>query len=222
MRTTGPEKFWTPETAQVWNAPVIAHHEKLALITLGTLLNTISQSEFEDGVAPAVTAVAYEIGQRCRLERIFDCLRNRQVDIAQELRSRNRNRDAGRRAEELARELDDDDDWAKNYRAFHLGDKLIALAVRFAEFEGKPIFELQTVRESDGARHQRPRQRIALTTAAGDWIADHDTTLASLLPVYLPMIVPPRPWTSLSDGGYLVTPLNLLKRQPNAGARTAA
>ena len=29
------------------------------------------------------------------------------------------------------------------------------------------------------------------------------------------MVVPPRPWTSLSGGGYLVNPLQLLKRQPN-------
>ena len=78
-------------------------HEKLALITLGTLLNAISRSEFDDGLAPGATAVAYEIGQRCRLERIFDRLRRRQVDIAHELRSRNRSRHARRRAEELAR-----------------------------------------------------------------------------------------------------------------------
>jgi hypothetical protein len=35
--------------------------------------------------------------------------------------------------------LNDDDDWAKNYRSFHLGEKLIALAVRFAEFDAQPI-----------------------------------------------------------------------------------
>src|SRR6185295_15344982 len=82
-----------------YGTPLLSiHHEKLALITLGILLNTISQSEFDDGAAPAVTSVAYEIGQRCRLERIFDCFRHRQVDIAEELRSRNRNRNAGRRA----------------------------------------------------------------------------------------------------------------------------
>src|SRR5205823_1184507 len=117
--------------------------EKLALITLGTLLNAISRSEFEDGVASGATAVAYEIGQRCRLERIFDCLRHREIDVAHELRSRNRSRHAGRRAGELAQKLNDDDDWAKNYRSFHLGEKLIALAVRFAEFDGQPIFELK-------------------------------------------------------------------------------
>src|SRR5438270_9448275 len=56
-------------------------HEKLALITLGTLVNTISQSEFEDGVAPALTSVEYQVGQRCRLERIFDCFQKREVAI---------------------------------------------------------------------------------------------------------------------------------------------
>ena len=177
------------------------NHEVLALITLCTLLNIISQSEFGDGVAPTLTSAAYEIGQRCRKERIFDCFQKREVDIAQELRSRNRGRDAGRRAEELALELNDDEEWAKSYRALHLGDKLIALAVRFAKFDGQPIFEFQTVRESDN-QGTKTTQRIALTTAAGDWIADHDTTLASLSPVYLPMIVPPRPWKSLSGGGY--------------------
>src|SRR5262249_32163026 len=120
--------------------------------------------------------------------------------------------------EELAREVDDAEEWTKSYRSLHLGDKLIALAVRFAEFNGQPIFEFQTVRESD-TQGTKTTQRIALTTAASDWIADHDTTLASLLPVYLPMIVPPRPWTSLSGGGYLVTPLNLLKRQPTTRAK---
>src|SRR5262249_19210781 len=152
-------------------------HEKLALITIGTLLNVITRSEFNDGLEPGGTAAAYEIGQRCRLERIFDRLRNREVDIAHELRSRNRNRNAGRPAEELARKLDDDDDWAKNYRSFHLGEKLIALAVGFAEFDGRPIFELKTVREGDA---QRTRTTVALTTAASDWIATHDSAMASL------------------------------------------
>ena len=45
--------------------PPSISHEKLALITLGTLLNTISQSEFDEGVAPALTSVAYEIARNC-------------------------------------------------------------------------------------------------------------------------------------------------------------
>ena len=194
-------------------------HEKLALITLGTLLNVISTSEFDEGLAPRTTPVAYEIGQRCRLERIFDRLRRRQVDLAHELRSRNRSRDAGRRAEELARKLDDDEDWAKNFRSFHLGEKLIALAVRFAYFDRRPIFELKTVQEGY-ANRTKTTQRIALTTVAGDSIGSHESRLASLpSPVYMPMVVPPRAWTSLSGGGYLLTPLKLLKRQPTRRAQ---
>src|SRR5438552_651348 len=85
-----------------YGTPLLSiNHEKLGLITLGTLLNSISRSEFDDGLAPRATPITYEIGQRCRLERIFDCLRQRQVDVAHELRSRNQNRNAGRRAEEL-------------------------------------------------------------------------------------------------------------------------
>jgi DNA-directed RNA polymerase len=181
-------------------------------------LNIISRFELDKGLAPALTAAAYDIGQRCRLERLFDCLEKREVDLADELHPRHRTRDAGRRAAELAKELNDDKEWAKNYRSFHLGHKLIALAIAHAKFEGEPTFGLITVRETD-AKGTKTTQRIALTAAAVDWLADHDTTLASLTPVYMPMIVEPRRWTSLFDGGYLVTPLNLLKRQPNSRAQ---
>src|ERR1700745_926069 len=47
-------------------------HEQLALITLGTLFNMIARSEFETLLAPRMTPVAYEIGQRCRIERLAD------------------------------------------------------------------------------------------------------------------------------------------------------
>jgi DNA-directed RNA polymerase len=189
--------------------------EKQALITLGTILNAVCRSEFDEGLAPGVTSVAYEIGQRCRLERIFDRLRRRQVDVARELLSRNRGRNAWRRAEELARKLDDLDDWSRNYRSFHLGAKLIALAVAFAHFDGQPVFEYQT----DRTRYAKTTQRVALTPAASDWIASHEATLASLpSPAYMPMVMPPLPRKSLSGGAYLLTPVNLLKRKANRRA----
>src|SRR2546427_1687766 len=65
--------------------------EQLALITLATLLNFICRSEFEDGMAPRRTPVAFEIGQWCRIERMLDCFQNRGVNVAEELLSRNRN-----------------------------------------------------------------------------------------------------------------------------------
>src|SRR5262249_41931182 len=152
-------------------------HEPLALITLGELLIAISRSEYEDCLAPAVTAIAYEIGQRCRIQRIHDCYRHREVDLEKELCPRNRNRNAGRRAREWARKIDDEKDWAKNNRSFHLGQKLIGLAVRFAQIDGQPVFELATVRESDD-QGTTTTQRIALTAAAAELIASHPSPLA--------------------------------------------
>jgi DNA-directed RNA polymerase len=194
-------------------------HQELALITLGTLFNAISRSEFEEYVPPRITPVAYEIGQRCRLERIFDRLRDREVHIADELRYRNRSGHAERRAGELAEKLDDDDDWAKSYRSYHLGEKLISLAVRNAQVDGQPIFELKKEQESYGPGTKK-MQRIALTEGAQDWIAEQTPeALALFSPIYVPMIVPPKAWKSLSEGGYLATPMRLLKRQTGKRAQ---
>jgi hypothetical protein len=98
---------------------------------------------------------------------------------------------------------------------------LINLAVRAAQLEGVPVFELNTSREARSAcaiaRSLKitTKTTIALTTTACDWIAEHQPALESLMsPVYRPMIVPLQPM-SLSGGGYLVNPLPLLKREPN-------
>jgi DNA-directed RNA polymerase len=202
-----------------YGVPLLSiNHEQLALITLATLLNSICRSEFEDGLAPRRTPVAFEIGQWCRIERILDCCQHREVDVAQDLLSRNRSRHAARRAEELARKADDEDDWAKHYRSHHLGEKLISLALQFAQFDEQPIFEVRTTRQGSG-KSMKTTERVALTPAAADWIANHPAALASLpAPVYMPMVVPPRPWTShTADGGYLKLPLKLLKRNPVGG-----
>ena len=125
-------------------------HEQLALITLGTLFNMIARSEFETCLPPRITPVAYDIGQRCRIERLADLANHREVNVAEELLSRNRNRNAAKRAADLAARVDDEDDWATNFRAYHLGEKLISLALRCAIFEGKPIFESKEDQEGSG------------------------------------------------------------------------
>ena len=125
--------------------------EALGLITLGMLFNCITRWNSMKERRRA-HSVSYEIGERCRTEIKGDCARNRNIDVAGELMSRNRNRHAGRRAEQLAQKRNDEDDWKANYRSFHLGEKLIALAVRFAQFEGTPLLELNTFRESASPR----------------------------------------------------------------------
>jgi DNA-directed RNA polymerase, mitochondrial len=193
--------------------------EKLALITTGTMFNAITRSEFEDGVAPAVTAVAKEIGETCRAERLHDRFRKREIDLVEKLLSRNKNRNARKRAEDIVKKFNDDDYWDKNRLSIHLGDKLLTIAAGFARIDDKPIFQLKDVREKRGRSTITPK-RIGLTKTAADWIDNHPAALAFLpSPFYLPMIVPPRPWTSLTDGGYLVTPLKLMKRQGRQAQR---
>src|SRR5438105_3612027 len=125
-----------------WGLPLLSlGHEQMALITIGTLFNMIARSEIETCLPPRITPVAFEIGQRCRIERLADLANHREVNVAEELLSRNRNRNSAKRAARLAAAVDDEDDWANKSRANHLGEKLISLALQSAVFEGKPIFE---------------------------------------------------------------------------------
>ncbi len=181
--------------------------EKEALITLGILLNVISRSEADDDMPPPVTAVSDQIGPRCQLERKYDLDQKRAVDMAKELRSRNRNRNARRRAEDNARKFDEDDD-PQDDRWLHLGEKLIVLAVDHATFNGGPVFEFKIFREG-----KKTIRRVALTAAADEWLLSQDSFPVMFSPVYQPTIIPPRPWTSFSGGGYFATPLSLLKRR---------
>src|SRR5260370_14160032 len=145
-------------------------HEQSALITLGTLFNMIARSEFDTCLPPRITPVAYEIGQLCRIERLADLANHREVNVAEILLSRNRNRNAAKRAADLAAVLDDEDDWANNLRAHHLGEKLISLALQSAVFDGKPIFELKEDHQRSG-KGLNTMQGIGITEASETWVS---------------------------------------------------
>src|SRR6266446_6198737 len=208
------------KTLPAWGLPLLSiGHEQMALITLGTLFNMITRSEFDTCLPPRITPVAYDIGQRCRIERLADLANHREVNVAEVLLSRNRNRNAAKRAADLAAVVDDEEDWANNFRAYHLGEKLISLALQSAVFDGKPIFELKEHLEGSG-KGFKTMHRIGLTEDAGTWIGEQTPEALDLFnPIYVPMIVEPRPWTSLSEGGYLVTPMKLFKRQTGKRAQ---
>src|SRR5207302_2011453 len=95
----------------------------------------------------------------------------REVNVAKILLSRNRNRNAAKRAAELAALVDDEDDWTHNFRPHHLGEKLISLALQSAVFDGKPIFESKEDREGSG-KGSKTMQRIGLTEAAETWMGE--------------------------------------------------
>jgi DNA-directed RNA polymerase len=192
----------------LWLSP-----EQMALITIGTLFNTIAQSEFDTCLPPRITPVGREIGQLCRIERLSDLDNDRAVDVAGLLLPRNRNHKAAKRAAAWAKLVDDEEDWINNFRAEHLGLKLISLALRYAVFDGKPIFEEREEREGSG-KDIKKMQRIALTEVAETWIGEQTPEALDLFrPIYVAMIVEPRPWTSLSKGGFQYIPMTFFKRQ---------
>jgi DNA-directed RNA polymerase, mitochondrial len=207
-------------TLPAWGLPLLSlGHEEMALITIGTLFNMIARSEFETCLPPVITSVTHEIGQRCRIERLVDLAKHREVDVAELLLGRNRNRNAAKRAADLAAVVDDKDDWANGFRAYHLGEKLVSLARQFAVFDGKPIFDWKEGHEGSGKTYKK-MQRIGLTEAAETFIGDETPAALDLFnPIYLPMIVAPRPWLSYSEGGYLSTPMTFFKRQMGKNAQ---
>ena len=204
-----------------WGAALSSlSHRQFALITLATLLNYIFRSQFEDGVAPPLTTVAFATGEWCRTERMLDCGQGRQLDVADVLASRSRNRNARLRANEFARRVDNPDDWSTDDVSYHLGLKLVAMALEHARFNGQPIFEMKLTQDGSGKAFKTTK-RIALTPEAADWIANHPAALAFLpRPAHSPMVAQPRPWTSyFADGGYLRIPLKLPKREPRGKAK---
>src|ERR1051326_5940482 len=208
------------KTLPAWGLALLSlSPEQMALITIGTLFNLIARSEFDICLPPPITLVAQEIGQLCRIERFLDLANNRAVDVAELLIGRNRSRNAAKRAAAWAALVDDEDDWAHNFRAYHLGAKLISLALRYAVFGGNPIFELKEDRDGSGTAF-KTTHRMGMTEAAETWIGEQTPEALDLFnPIYVPMIVEPRPWTSLSEGGYLSIPMKLFKRQTGKRAQ---
>ena len=208
------------KTLPAWGLAILSlSAEQMALITIGTLFNMITRAEYETCLPARITPIARDIGQRCRIERLSDLANERAMDVAELLMGRNRNRKAAKRAAEWAAVVDDPYDWANKNRAHHLGEKLVSLARRFAVFEGKPIFELKGGLEGSGESLTTMRC-IGLTEFAETWIAEQTPDALDLFsPIYVAMIVPPRPWTSLSEGGYLTIPMTFCKRQAGKKAQ---
>ncbi len=196
--------------------PLLAlEHTTLALVTLRTVYNRVLRDD--DGDAPSVSDLAVVIGKACYWEwRTRRPLARGQraaepsgpsgaeppvpllPDLSARLLARNRSRHARRRADAQAAELERRD-WSADLGPA-LGGRLLDLAeeldiVHFVtyEVEGAPGHTLRRVHLSE-----------ALARQAAVLSGDEGLTLV-LGPEYLPMIVPPRPWTDLHGGGFLTT-----------------
>lgn len=82
-----------------------------------------------------------------------------------------------------------------------VGLKLIELAI-----EATGLFDLKLIESKVGKKVRRER-RLHLTEAMHDWLEAQHERCELLDPIPLPMVVPPRPWTTPTDGGYLTPPI---------------
>lgn len=101
-------------------------------------------------------------------------------------------------------------DWSKP-ECLLVGSKLLELAT-----DATGLFELVLIESGRGA-HRQKQYQFQLTEKVDEWLERQHARCELLDPVPLPMVVPPRPWTKPTDGGYLAPPLgNTLVRGQTA------
>lgn len=83
-------------------------------------------------------------------------------------------------------------EWAPDVRV-KIGTKLIEIVL-----DTTGLFK--KVRQTEGAK--KTNIYVVASEATLDWLSTENARLAPLAPVYLPTLVPPRPWTSPFRGGY--------------------
>lgn len=92
---------------------------------------------------------------------------------------------------------------------FHIGSKLIELFVA-----STGLVSLSARKTGKGKRTYDPTSIIA-TPELMSWIAEFRSRSELLAPFWMPMICPPRPWTSITEGGYHHPQLQLRLVKPH-------
>ncbi|MCJ8158649.1 DNA-directed RNA polymerase [Sphingomonas sp. LaA6.9] len=82
-----------------------------------------------------------------------------------------------------------------------LGTKLLELAA-----DATGLFEL-TLNKKNRSKDYRHEYRLEMSDKALSWLEKQHKRCELLDPLPLPMVVPPRPWTTPTDGGYLEPPI---------------
>ncbi len=154
-----------------------------------------------DDEPPGYGELAVAIGKACRREwhlrreRADELEESELPNLGVRLQARNRNPNAGQRAREQADKFAVEG-WGRNH-VIALGGRLLDLAA---------ACELLTIEEERDS--ERAIRRVHLAEHLARWVErarDNDGVGLLLVPPFLPMIVPPRPWHGPHGGGFLTT-----------------
>ena len=160
-------------------------------LTLRTLLDTVSQHMKLPNAASRVASLIED-------ELYFNAFRDQNEAgyrwSKKAILERSQNRNYQRRVmSKLARNRNVEwEDWSDEIK-IRVGTKMIELVV-----EATGLFELR--RQSD--RRNISNLYVAATKETLDWIKTENSRLEPMSPVYLPCLMPPRPWTTPVHGGY--------------------
>lgn len=183
-------------------APVIRWFdaEKLALITLRSILNAILTRGVENGEAPSEAEITKDICRCCRRVQSFQ---HRKTGGGAGLDFR---------------------DWSRDLQGLQLGLFLLRLALDHALTEHDvKLFESAKTFETRRKKVKAGKVVVRLSAAAQQSLeSDKIERIIMGPPPYLPMLAMPDPWTKLEKGGYLyIKDVDLVKRSGNSRIQKA-
>lgn len=178
----------------------------LAYLTLKHTLAGISQPRTLQHVS---VSIAQSVEDEMRLSGIRDKERKKYDQLVERANKRSSQRHKHIYATRVASALDTWSNWSNNDR-IHVGTKLLELLMNSVG-----LIHIAT----NGEGTEKALKYVKPLESTLEWIARKNNVTAMLRPVYEPMVVPPRNWTSPTDGGYLsssLKPLRMVKTRNRA------
>lgn len=181
----------------IWGPCVISvPADILAFATMAEMVN------LADGADNTIAKVVHAVGSRAKLEREYAVIRRDARNVYKYMMQHSKN--WTRRAHRIAVRKSNiaDKGWTKSH-TMHVGAILVDRAI-----EKSGIFDIQHYTASG-----RIIRRLYLTSNVRRVIEESHSECELLRPFYLPMVVPPSKWTTLSDGGYRFHRVELIKAE---------
>lgn len=167
--------------------------EVLAAITLRVVLNRMH-------ISPNYTRLACHLGGQVEQELRYRLLKNKEPGLyAWALKASARASTSRHRASVMSWTAGKADipwtPWSERLKA-GVGAVLLQILIRKVG-----LIDVQTVKTRKGKRFN-VELLVGANAATWAWIKAHDSEAMTCCPALLPMIVPPKPWTTPLDGGY--------------------
>lgn len=168
---------------------------KLAFIAMKAILRNLQL----DSNKNTATNIARDIAKRVEVDykcRLFEAAHTAYYDTVRKSFAEQNVTDYVHRQKVLMKKFNDFDlqweNWS-NVEQVHIGTRILSAVLNTfgdvvylhkKQVRNKTVFVIETVQEFD------------------EWAAEFDKESGLLAPLYLPLKSPPRPWTSLNNGGY--------------------